>query len=304
MSAASRAKRHTKPGLSPLFEPVRPIGGNAVMASRQAEQENEHDYFPTPPWAARAGGELIQLLDPRPGWGWEPACGEGHMAFGLQDYLERIHATDICDYGGDLQNGPPLDFLHPAGDQIDQADWIFSNPPFKLGEAFIRTAWRRARRGVAMLLRLQFIEGAGRHALFTRDCPLALSAPFCERVPMTTGRWDPDASSATAYAWFMFLKPEALAQSPLAGAIGGARAAGCHLERLIPPGTKARLQRREDLLRFGPLAVRWYREHGERLAIEVGEKARAQSIEYLAAARRISRQVAAARAPLLAAGGL
>lgn len=236
---------------------LKPSGAGAVMASRAADQPNEHDYFPTPPWAARAGGELIQWLDPAAKTSrlWEPAAGGGHMAFGLRDYFAQTWLSDIADYPdpGLIVEGP-LDFLgEEAAAQAERwaPDWIATNPPFKLGEAFIRTAWSRARRGVAMLLRLQFIEGGGRHALFTRDCPLTLFAPFSERVPMVAGRWDPEASSATAYGWFIFLKPEAAAQSPLASAIAAAREAGCALVRPIGPGTKARLQRHADLVQFG-----------------------------------------------------
>jgi hypothetical protein len=54
--------------------------------------------------------------------------------------------------------------------------------------------------GVAVLVRTQWIEGASRYWQLFRDRPPALFAPFVERVPMVKGRWDPDASTATAYA--------------------------------------------------------------------------------------------------------
>ena len=54
-----------------------------------------------------------------------------------------------------------------------------------------------------MLVRTQWIEGAGRLTLsLFRDQPPTIYAPFVERVPMIKGRWDPNASTATAYAWF------------------------------------------------------------------------------------------------------
>ena len=62
---------------------MKPSGHTSVMSSRAATAPGELDYFPTPPWAARAGGELIKQIDPAAGSCWEPACGEGHMAFGL-----------------------------------------------------------------------------------------------------------------------------------------------------------------------------------------------------------------------------
>ena len=66
---------------------MKPSDARNVMASR-AEPPGALDFFPTPPWAARAGGELIQRLDPGAWNCWEPACGQGHMAHGLLDYFE------------------------------------------------------------------------------------------------------------------------------------------------------------------------------------------------------------------------
>lgn len=221
-----------------MSDPVLPMGNTAVMAGRQATEVGDLDYFPTPPWAARAGAEIIRAVDPGRWTAWEPACGEGHLAHGLADYFSSVAATDVHDYGfGDV-----LDFLAPDGwipatpSDAQRPDWIITNPPFKLGEAFVRRAYSIARRGVAMLLRLQFIEGNRRHALFAADCPLTVLAPFCERVPMVKGRWDPEASSATAYAWFIFQKDGPVANATV---------------RLIPPGTKERLTRPGDLARFG-----------------------------------------------------
>lgn len=225
------------------LEPAVPKGGNSVMASRVATAPDELDYFPTPPWAARAGGELIKRLDPAAKSCWEPACGEGHLAHGLADYFATVHCSDIHDYG--LRPSSVVDFLSPAADGFCSPDWIVSNPPFILGEAFVRAALARARVGVAMLLRLVFLEGAKRHALlYGGDYPLTVAAPFAERVPMVKGRWDPEASSATAYAWFVWDKHAA----KLGGRDGVVPAPRLHP---VPPGTRARLQKHEDLVRFG-----------------------------------------------------
>lgn len=221
----------------------RPDGFTAVMAQRAPLNPDDLDYFPTPPWAARAGGELIRRFDPEARTCWEPASGGGHMAWGLLDYFDGVSVSDIHDHGGDLGARSLIgDFLDPGfGTGID-ADWIVTNPPFVKGEAFVRTAWARARRGVAMLLRLQFLEGAARYRLFA-ELPLHACAPFAERVPMVKGRWDPAASSATAYAWFVWLKP---------GTPGFGRGPALSF---IAPGTKARLTRADDAARFGVAAV-------------------------------------------------
>ncbi len=219
---------------------VRPSGHTAVMASRAPISPDDLDYFPTPPWAARAGGELIRRLDARPGLVcWEPACGEGHMVYGLTDYFDRVVASDIYPYGAGLV----FDFIgHEAAPCAGwpTCDWIVSNPPFVQGERFIRAAMQRARRGVAMLLRLAFLESIARYRLLYQDCPLTLVAPFAERVPMVKGRYDPEASSATAYAWFIF--------DHAVDALAFPRVMP------IPPGTKARLTGPDDARLWGRAA--------------------------------------------------
>ena len=242
----------TGPAAPDLLE-GKPSGAGSVMASRAPVEAGELDYFPTPPWAARAGAELITRLDPAARTCWEPACGGGHMAWGLKDYFPAgVAVSDVANHGA-LASGwsawEELDFLSRVALTHFKAypapDWIITNPPFKDGEAFIRQGWRVARRGVAMLLRLQFIEGVGRHKLFTEDCPLTVLAPFCERVPMVKGRWDPEASSATAYAWFIFMRGAST------GHAAGCLSAGAPQVHLFPPGTKGRLTRPGDLVQFG-----------------------------------------------------
>jgi hypothetical protein len=208
------------------------------MSSR-AQAPDDLDYFPTPPWAARAGAEIIAKLDPGSWTCWEPACGGGHMAHGLRDEFALVIESDIHRHEG----GDPaflVDFLsEDAREREPNIDWIVTNPPFVLGDAFVRAAWAHARRGVAMLLRLVFLEGGKRFHLLHTDCPLTAVAPFSERVPMVKGRWDPAASSATAYAWFIWLKPQT-----------GHRIGSHPIVLPIPPGTRDRLARAEDVALF------------------------------------------------------
>ena len=249
---------------------MRPEGKTAVMADRaRGEVEGDDaltalqrklELFPTPPWAARAGGELINEIDPGRWWCWEPACGLGHMAYGLADYFARVHATDVHDHGWDGQHGPPLDFLSPEADRIDQCDWIVTNPPFGVAAEFVQAALRRAQRGVAILARTALLESAGRFPMFfphlsggpVGTAALYAIAPFFERVPITLGRWEPKASTATAYAWFVWMQP-------------GAAADMSHKTRRlislrpevwpIAPGTRDRLTRPEDARLFGVKAA-------------------------------------------------
>ena len=250
---------------------------SALMSAHRVSPADDPDFYPTPPWAARAGAELVLQLDPRARTVWEPACGAGHMAHGLRDYFPTVHMSDIGRYDGN----PVIDFLSPsapgslpgrdrrpseasrpdAGESLlgrdrrpseasrpDAAcDWIITNPPFNQAEAFIRLAWERARRGVAMLMRAAGLETQGRHRLLTDDCPLTVFAPFSERVPMHKGRWEPDGTTAAFYAWFIWLKPALRPERFMARSPGGPRAAVW----LIAPGAEARLTREDDARLFG-----------------------------------------------------
>lgn len=220
-------------------------GHTAVQARRAPEiveaddpqraQWRALDYYPTPPWAARALAHFLKQIDSHANSVWEPCCGAGHMAVPLAEYFPIVHASDIFDHGF----GEVRDFFTDA--PMPECDWIVTNPPFKRGEDFVRRAWPIARKGVAVICRLAFLEGGERHAIFDGDAfqPLSFCCPFSERVPMQLGSWDPELSSATAYAAFIWLKN--LNHIPLRFHFFG-------------PGTRERYWRDTDAARFSPLA--------------------------------------------------
>lgn len=198
------------------------------------------EYYPTPPWAARAIGHRLLELDPSARSCWEPACGQGHMAHGLGDAFSNVYASDIHPHG----YGDVVDFLGAGGDLVKGADWIVTNPPFDgeygTAEAFARVALTRARRGVAMLCRSAFEETIGRHGLFHGLRPATMKVVFAERVPMVLGEYRPKASTAMSYSLFIWCQPPLADQFPNAP-----------LWRSFPPGTRARFERADD--------VRWAR---------------------------------------------
>lgn len=217
------------------------------MASRQPTADDDLDFFPTPPWGARAGAELIKRLDPRVRRVWEPACGAGHMVHGLKDYFADVCATDVAAYDGNLIGDFLDDDWTSRAVTWFQPDWIVTNFAFSEAEEFVRRAWDLAPRGVAMLARAGFIETVGRYSLLYRDCPLTVFAPFSERLPMCKGRWEPDGSTAAFYAWFVWLKPEMRPQRFMARIGNDYYPATVP----IPPGTAARLTHPDDSRLFG-----------------------------------------------------
>jgi len=184
-------------------------GARAIMGSR-IHPRRAHDLFCTPPWATRA---LVQrVLRERFGYFghpdqqtvWEPACGLGHMAEALREYTS-VWATDKYSSGyEDLKT----DFL--LFKKFDIFDWIITNPPFlDKTEAFVLRALQLAQVGVAMFVRLQWLEGCGRYSRIFSKHPPTLIAFFAERVNLCKGRWDPDGTTATAYVWLVWVKGKA-----------------------------------------------------------------------------------------------
>jgi hypothetical protein len=132
---------------------------HAVMAQR-FEAKDSLDDFPTPPWATRA---LLEHVIPDRHLArravWEPACGEGHMAKVLAEYFRRTYASDIFPYG----YGEVIDFLAPQ--VLRDTDWIITNPPFRLAEAFALKALSLTKIGVALLVRTVFKHANRGHVI-------------------------------------------------------------------------------------------------------------------------------------------
>lgn len=175
---------------------------HAVMAQR-AELKTSLDDFPTPPWATRA--LLEHAVSSKMSLGsmtcLEPACGRGHMSVALAEYFGEVVSYDVFAYGF----GGVADFLKSKHAQ-ELFDWVITNPPFKLGEEFIKRSLNIARHGVAMLARTVFIESVGRYERLFKQNPPSVFAQFVERVPMVKGRIDKSASTATGYGWLVWEK--------------------------------------------------------------------------------------------------
>lgn len=175
---------------------------NAVMATR-IEPRTSLDDFPTPPWAVRA---FLHKLRRDYGIGgrasvWEPTAGRGHMVQPLREYFAHVNASDIKDYGVGFD---VRDFLGET--DHTRAEWLIFNPPFRLAKEFIVRAMAHADYGVAAIVRTQFLESADRFRhLFMVSRPQQIYQ-YVERVPMLKGRYDPTGTTATSYAWVVWLR--------------------------------------------------------------------------------------------------
>jgi len=222
-------------------------GSRAVMARRRKKDDNEGlteeerrwkelDFYGTPPWAARAGAEMALRLWPDAQVVREPACGMMSLAAPMEEYFSEVLPSDVYPHS---PNTPVRDFFDEAAwPEEPDCDLILTNPPFVTAADFLRTALRRARLGVGLLVRTVWVESVDRYPLFEGGpYPLTQFCPFSERVPMALGPWDPTVGSATSYSWLFWAKD---GRAPVA-------------PRWIPPGTRDRLWRNDDAARFGRL---------------------------------------------------
>lgn len=204
----------------------RTAGGEVLKDSPLVATYRRLSFFPTPPWVSRLGAELLLTEIPTARRIWEPACGQGHMVKAIRPYFSSVLATDIHDY--DRGYGV-FDFLGDDPPRKAPAD-IITNPPFPLGQEFVEHGLSIGR-SVSCVCRLAFLESRGRHELMDQ---LTVIAPLTERARMTLGRWEPKRSSATVYAWFIWIN----------GRLGERKLV------LPPPGTKARLTYESDIQEF------------------------------------------------------
>jgi hypothetical protein len=116
-----------------------------------------YDFYPTPEWATRALLRAVPGIDQAKSI-LEPCAGDGHISKVLALELPEVKITtnDIdrsrkVDSHYDANYGPSWTYFPPV-------DWIISNPPFVSAVGIAMKSLKHARIGVAMLLRLSFLE--------------------------------------------------------------------------------------------------------------------------------------------------
>ena len=124
-----------------------------------------NDFYPTPYWATE---KLLELF-PMAGVIGEPCTGAGDVANVLRQHGE-VWTNDI-----DIVH--PVDSYHDLLDsdswaKLPGCDWIVTNPPFSIAAAIVPAAYEKARLGVAMLLRLSYLEPCQNRAEWLAAHPL------------------------------------------------------------------------------------------------------------------------------------
>ena len=113
------------------------------------------DFYETPYQAVRC------LLDNEKFEGeiWECACGKNAIVNEISKDYNNIYYSDLVDRG---VNANIEDFLTSNR----KTNNIVTNPPFSLALPFVKKALELSDNKVAMLLRIQFLEGKERYNFF------------------------------------------------------------------------------------------------------------------------------------------
>lgn len=168
----------------------------STQSGQHPHAERGLDLYETPPTAVEALLQVEQL----PSVIWEPAAGRGAIVNVLRSAGHTVVASDIVDYGFELDF--IADFLSlteaPAG-----ITCILTNPPYQIATEFVAHALQLMPH-VIMLLRLAFLESAKRTPILDTG-KLARIHVFKQRLPMMhrDGWAGPRASSAIPFAWFV-----------------------------------------------------------------------------------------------------
>ena len=138
---------------------------------------------------------------------YEPCVGQGHVADVIKEFFPyaKVFGSDLVNrgYPDTLQR----DFIK---DDFDiKTDWVITNPPYSLAKDFVDRSLAISYKGVAMFLKIQFLEGQARKEWF-KNTPLKYIYVFSKRQdplrdgmelnPKTGKKW----GSTMCFAWFVW----------------------------------------------------------------------------------------------------
>ena len=177
-----------------------------IVGGKGLSERVENDFYATDP---KSVIELLETYKIEGKTFYEPCVGQGHIAKVLKEYYpkSKVLCSDIVDRG--YHDVIISDFL--KDDLGIKVDWVITNPPFKRAKEFAEKSLEISKKGVAMFLRIQFLEGQSRKA-WLQSSPLKYIYVFSKRQqpfrdglpinPKTGKKW----SSVMCFAWFIWEK--------------------------------------------------------------------------------------------------
>lgn len=144
---------------------------------------------------------------------FEPCAGDGAIAKAMTTDSNEVNSDlfTTADIDGSLSGLDVPDFDATDARQWSghfdwvNPDWVISNPPYKQPDcdAIIQNAWDFAAVGIAMLLRLSYLEPCQGRAKFLKEAKLSNLIIFNPRPQFIPGKKATDSSTV---AWFVWRK--------------------------------------------------------------------------------------------------
>lgn len=180
------------------------VGGSNAENNRQ--RVSVLDGFHTPPVAVTSLLAHEGIHDNV----WEPAAGFHKIANVLREYDYNVFTSDIYDWSSKTHVIKDFMKWNALPKRFDgKPVTILTNPPFKHAQAFVEQSMKLLSKGdkLCLLLRVQFLEGQKRYAMFERFPPrriwiFSFRLPYMRRF-LYHGK---ETGSTLAFAWFVFVK--------------------------------------------------------------------------------------------------
>lgn len=170
-----------------------------LLGSHSNSERQKEDYYATDPSALEALLERESFSDV-----WECACGGGHLTKLLERNGMLKRKSDIMDRGCGAEI---FDFLNDILNSKWDGD-ILTNPPYANALEFVEKSLSIIPNGrkAAFLLRIQFLEGMKRRALFDKEPPKYVYVFSKRALCAKNGDFNLQNGSAMCYAWFVWEK--------------------------------------------------------------------------------------------------
>lgn len=177
-----------------------------VGVKKDSEDRNENDLYPTAPLATYILHKYIDL----PKNIVEPCAGRGNISIELLRAGYNVKSFDLFEYNPSLcEIDTGVDVLSLP--KVEGFDALVTNPPYHKD-----LPRKIAEKGVteydltALFVRLTFLEGKKRNALFTSNPPSDIIF-LSDRIRFGTGLIEPidkkdQIGGMIAYAWIVFNK--------------------------------------------------------------------------------------------------
>jgi hypothetical protein len=168
----------------------------------------KNDQYFTPPAIAYP---LLDVIDISNQWVFEPCAGDKAIAKVLEIIAIAIDGVQTADIDNELTGLDDNDFDATAIGHWNEKfmcghpDWVITNPPYKQPDCdqIIQNAWEFAEEGIAMLLRLSYLEPCQNRAKFLKEANLSNLIIFNPRPQFIPGKKATDSSTV---AWFVWRK--------------------------------------------------------------------------------------------------